>query len=530
MKYLLAAEADRIQDLIFRSSRLREVVGGSQLLSRLFADVPDALAAQLDPEVDIVTKGGGGLRVVFDCRDDAIRFGGALAETYNRATGGTLSVAAPVELSDNPSREEWILANEEVGENLRRVKLGGVPLMTTQLPHVAFCESCGVGLAEAHERWVEEPGEEPHYLCPSCRHKAAERVTESLGQFLTPFYRDISPSVKPGDWPTTADTVGELDPRGYVAYIVADGDSMGSVFRKCDREQSRELSDKMNRVSRQALAEAMKRFMHHQTTDPPGFIPALPLILGGDDLFALVPAPWALDIARHLCRTFQREMTQCAQDLGIDRQITMTAAVVICKANYPYYLAHDIGKERLSAAKRAVKALAADTETRLSAVDLEIVIGSQIETEARSGKYRPTLRPYWVRDTDGAQPPAGWGLTLDLLFDWRLGLAQIPSRRISQLRALYDRVDSASPEAWQKEQDQLLERIKRDVGQDALHPVHRAMEELGGVELANWYDIRRTNVKEEERWQGHGLPDLLRAWDWTFQLDLTPAEYEGGGR
>ena len=34
MGYLLAAEADKIQDLIFRSSRLREVVGASQLLTR----------------------------------------------------------------------------------------------------------------------------------------------------------------------------------------------------------------------------------------------------------------------------------------------------------------------------------------------------------------------------------------------------------------------------------------------------------------------------------------------------------------
>lgn len=33
-RYLLAAEADQIQDFIFRASHLREVVGGSQLMTR----------------------------------------------------------------------------------------------------------------------------------------------------------------------------------------------------------------------------------------------------------------------------------------------------------------------------------------------------------------------------------------------------------------------------------------------------------------------------------------------------------------
>jgi hypothetical protein len=89
-------------------------------------------------------------------------------------------------------------------------------------------------------------------------------------------------------------------------------------------------------------------------------------------------------------------------------------------------------------------------------------------------------------------------------------------------------VPPSSEDDWQKEQRQLLNRIERDIGEDAFHPVRRAMEELGGVALMDWYDIERTN--EEGYWQGHGLPDLLRAWDWTYRLDLTPAEYEGGER
>jgi hypothetical protein len=93
---------------------------------------------------------------------------------------------------------------------------------------------------------------------------------------------------------------------------------------------------------------------------------------------------------------------------------------------------------------------------------------------------------------------------------------------------LYDRVAQSSQEEWQEEQQQLLKRIERDLVEEDFRAVRMAMERLGGEKLVDWYDVQRTN--EKESWRGHGLPDLLRAWDWTFKLDLTPAEYRGGGR
>jgi len=460
MKYLLAAEADRIQDLLFRSSRLREVVGGSQLLNRFCEDMPSLLGVSKE---DVITSGGGSFYVEFESEEAARRFGAALAEAYNRATGGTLSVAEPVEVTAG-----YGSASKEAGERLRRAKRRGPAVMTRHIPYIAFCESCGVGLAVAHETRVEEEEGRAFYLCPSCRAKAAERAEKSLGRFLKPFY-------------------------------------------KADEKQARALSRKMDDVLREALAEPIRLFMNNPAAKRrPRFIPALPLILGGDDLFALVPAPWALDIARHLCATFQSEMTKFAQEHGITREITMTAAVVFCKANYPYYLAHDIGEDRLSETKRMVKALAR-TGTHLSAVDFEIVLGSQIAPQAPTGERRPTLRPYWV--TDGAVP-SGWGLSINALLEWRYRLAQVPSRRLSQLRALFNRAPQDDDrERWGRDLHRLLKRVERDWGR---------------VELEEWYSVERES--DEEFWHGHALPDLLRVWDWALKLDIAPVEYEGGGR
>jgi len=121
-QYLLAAEADRIQDLLFRSSQLREVVGGSQLLSRFCNGVPALLGATKE---QVITSGGGSFRIVFESEIEARRFGAALAEVYYRATGGTLSVAEPV-----PMTNGYELASEKAGEKLRQAKRRGPAVAT----------------------------------------------------------------------------------------------------------------------------------------------------------------------------------------------------------------------------------------------------------------------------------------------------------------------------------------------------------------------------------------------------------------
>ena len=306
-EYLLAAEADRIQDLIFSSSSLREVVGGSQLLSRFCAEVPELLGVSKD---DIITSGGGSFYIRFPDEESARTFGNQLAEAYHRATGGTLSVADPVALD----LEKYGESGKNAGDALRQAKQGGGVRATAQMPYIAFCQSCGLGLAEAHEKRADADAQQ-FYLCPACRNKAAEREDQSRDRFLKPFYEEVvaSSNVSDFNWPWTAEEVAAYDPRGYVAYIVADGDGMGAIFSNIEKpEQATELSQAMDRVAREALAAPVRKLWDYLNTHKlhrdRKFIPALPLIMGGDDLFALVPAPWALDITKRLCHAFQEKM------------------------------------------------------------------------------------------------------------------------------------------------------------------------------------------------------------------------------
>jgi hypothetical protein len=539
-RYLLAAEADQIQDFIFRASHLREVVGASQLLTR-FGDRKTGVVPHLGvKDADLVVSGGGSFRILFDTAEDAMRIGEQLAEAYHRVTGGTLKVIAAPEPVDVAKDADFRRAGEAVHVKLRQAKRTAQGYLTNaQFPYAAFCASCGIGLAAMHEPRHEQD-EEAQYLCAACRARGAERTEKSLGAFLKPFVQaviDKESALDPYIWPgkekgrggmedidPTAD-VAQFDSRNYIAYLLADGNNMGQVFEQCNRVQMRELSKGLTLALRDSLARTTKMLKRTQPEIKTDFIPTLPLIMGGDDLFALIPAPWALDFAHHFCLEFEEQMTNLVNNLKLPKRkklpprITTGAVVVICKANYPFSLAHEIGETRLRAAKSLAKRLAREPrEVIHSVVDFEIILGSQAEVPADMRKYRAMLRPYWVTKAD---VPAGWGIKLDTLIDWRMALHALPQKRRAQFRALY--YPSALPgnaqqrQNWKLKRDALLQRLKRS--EEIAKRVEEALTALGG----DWYRSQRAG---ELIWHGHGLPDLLEAWDFAYRLDRPRRDYE----
>lgn len=527
-QYLLAAEADKIQDLLFRSARLREVVGGSQLLTRFCREVPQHLG--ISPN-NIIISDGGSFRILFNTREEALAFGAELAEVYRLATGGTLSVAEPV-----PVNGHFGAVSEQAEENLRRAKRWRKGWQDQpHLPCMAFCASCGVGIAVTYRAYHE--GEEMQYLCESCLNKGAERPIGEVGEFLEGFFAEVvgEEGLGRADWPgkkkrrgrseiDPLEDVADYDPRRYVAYLLADGNNMGEVFGACqDRGQMHALSTGLSKIVRKALAEPTQTIMQRNPLDDrPGFIPVLPLILGGDDVFVLIPAPWALDFAQCFCQAYEQGMQELFDEIGLQDipAPTVSATVVICKSKHPYRLAHDTGEVRLKEAKRVSKRLVLDDGEPRSIVNFEVVLGGRLTGKSPSGGVRPTLRPYWVGDNI----PQGWGLSVKRLIEQRYKLRNIPNKRLAELRDLYDDLPASLRKegyvTWQARLERLLARIGRN--ETHKKAVNTALTELGG-EDSGWYRVDRC---PEEAWHGHGLPDLLEVWDFALALDKARREYE----
>lgn len=526
MKWLLAAEADKIQDFIFRSSHLREVVGGSQLLTRFCTEATRKLLMRHGGQTnDIIVADGGSFSILFDDPDKARDFGRDLARLYQVTAGGSLTVAEPV-----PLNGDFPTANEASRQALRRAKNQGRAAMASEhLPYVAFCASCGLAIAYKHEPL--HPAERANYICPSCRIKADERDDEGT-EFLFEFKKAVvGEAASQFSWPSEADDLAEnWDPRWYVAYLVADGNGMGTIFNKCpSHEKMHELSLRLTRVLRASLAVPAEKLIAQASESKRWQVPVLPLILGGDDVFALLPAPYALDFASRFCWEYENLMGDLLEELDIEARPTMAAAVVICKSKYPYTLAHRYGEALLKEAKRLSKIVAVNGPA-LSIIHFDVILGSQLAEAGTDGEkpFRPSLRPYWA--IEGELPPEleGIGLPLDWLIEQRYELRHLPARRLAQLRALYEPGEipentDVSLARWHARLTQVMNRVGRSETQ--LDKLSRALTALGGQETAWWYYVNRPGPTQEA-FRGHGLPDLIDAWDFALDLDKHRSEYE----
>lgn len=148
-RWLLVAEADKIQDLVFRSARLAQVVGGSSLLAEFCATRADQIIAGFCADqrlptgaVEKVIADGGAFRlIVAGDQAQARDLGERIANRYAAAVGGTMSVAEPVQLADGAG--QYAVAAERGEENLRIAKRSGLPRSLDLMPLYAICEDCG---------------------------------------------------------------------------------------------------------------------------------------------------------------------------------------------------------------------------------------------------------------------------------------------------------------------------------------------------------------------------------------------------
>lgn len=540
MPYLLAAEADKIQDFIFRSSRLREVVGASQLLTRFCRSVKDTLAGRYNAQV--VVNDGGSFRIIFDAREQAVAFGADLAELYRLALGGSLTVAEPVTLNGD-FRE----ANDRAGKALRWAKSRRQGVMAEpHMPYVAFCASCGVALAQDHTKLAEERDDDrERYLCDDCLRKAEESATNRanlLNEFLADVIEDSS-QLSSFELLFEPEKVGRYDPRNYVAYLVADGNGMGRLFGRLQHEEAlHQFSTELSSAVRKSLAAATRK-LRDQTgklskTDA-WSIPVLPLILGGDDLFALIPAPYALDFARRFCLEWEAQMDKLVKEAGLADvpRPTVAAAVVICKSKYPYALAHRRAEVLLKEAKRHCKLLAAEKGEHLSAVNFEVILGNRLagleeEDEQVNGGVKRTLRPYWVTNNGLPASAQERGIELKQLLDQRLALKNVPNKRLAELRRCFEDLpaDMDVGNRHQKLEDwttRKLARILQRLGISCRATVEAALDALGkrkdeGIGRHPWREIPGRNGTL----LAHGMLDLLEAWDFAQDLAHSPDEYE----
>ncbi|MFQ5630469.1 MAG: hypothetical protein ACE5I1_16985, partial [bacterium] len=446
-KYLFVAEVDKIQEMLFRFSRQRQVLGGSRLLAH-FCDEMEKLATK-DHDAKVHTSMGGSFRISFDenHKDGIDAFEEKLALFYRLLLDGSLTSAGYLAY-DSDDAESFCKTNRALQEKLRRKKeadKGQVDV--TQASIIAFCQNSGSGLAIAQGALLHRENEN-NYLSkaamdmghagglgrynqddkkkPNAKRQALDaeeqakeelqaRKDDSEDNFLNTIREKIiDDTLKTFYWPRVIDEIGRMDPlQNNVAYVLADANGMGKLFGECESPEELEtLSQMLDETIREAVAWPVEK-LHtrmQERMDKKDVLPLLPLIVAGDDVFVLLPACYALDYAQHFCLKFQDAMSQKIENHATLKTLqnkikngslpspSISAAVVFCKTKYPYHLAHKRGEELLRQAKTLSKGNRDDKGRQIPSLAFEMIMGNQLvkAEDENGGPCTPTMNPYWL--------------------------------------------------------------------------------------------------------------------------------------
>lgn len=502
---LLLHDANRIQDYIFASGRLKEIRGASALVDSLTCQGRENRATRLDgflkgyQNYELVYAGGGNIVALFDEPSEAQRFEREYTRWFYESTGEATSTGVALETQAD-YMEAFRLANDE----LRRRKDRG--LDRVPLPLGGLIRPCGSCVRQPATAQVLNPDGETQWLCAAC-----VRKREFGNDDLPRIYQEV---FKGDDWhqrfslvPADFGEIGAVSqPPGFLGVVYCDGNSVGKLLTGLGKHPDaqarfRKFSEGLDRLTRESVVEVLqKHFPHPVEKGGRRYFPYQIILAGGDDLLIVVPGDKALPVAADFVERFGKN--GLSEILGDTKnKVTTSAGVMIVKQGHPFRDAVRLAKDLLKTAKKRTRA-----EGGVGCLDAMILTAPGAETVANERERAYANRSQGVELTPQPVTVEEYRKLADVIA--LLGQERFPTGkvyaiykslfqgRVSALLAYYDNYGRAKPE-----QRQAYDTIERQFGLTE-GPFRLAADGKTRtspyVLIAEWYDFLRDTREERE--------------------------------
>jgi|GEM_PF-2032674 len=447
---LLGFDVDHIKDFVFGTSKPLEIQGASEMLKDLDLDRPilrEVLQAEGLSTTNVLFAGGGtGLLVLPGGKAAAVS--GRIQSRFN-LDGGIKSCTVvhqkltPYELVCGPGADTkhpvitfpgvGRIAAEKghpirfgqimqlLGDRMREAKEEKMVFAYAPLPGVVRrCSSCGLEAAvvtdripsndsESEKGAAAEGGDAPQAkdvriysqegdpVCSHCLQKREAGRGERNRLKKSPM--------------KTAQTINDIageDERGHYAVVYADANNMGSTFSELETMADYTL---FSLAVTDVLKDAVKRLIEAHALKGHYQAP----ILGGDDLFFIVPAHKAARLSSDLVKEVRNGFRRKAADLE-ERDdlaqrlagIGMSVGFVVVPAHFAIRYAADYAEALLRSAKKKARKLKTDCIDYLVIKDasplnvsIEELRTSQLYRKTPEGDFKLTCKPFTLKEFDG---------------------------------------------------------------------------------------------------------------------------------
>ncbi len=364
-------EAKSIQEFLFQSGRLRDVIGASELVDSLTRELLDEALKGLGMEEgkDIVfSRRAGGAFYAFSAQrqtlEDFIALWSLLVQQY--APGLAYDIGLSNGSQGYPTHLE---ADKSARESLRQDGSRHRPALPIAAPITERSRRTGLaavamstgkdGVMDAGTRRKKALSDPAH----AEKNGFIRRFSPSEGQLS---WKDWPMDMEPGDknsFPYQGDN-------RTVALIHADGNGLGQLLMNA-RTAAKQHPEKFIDIF-QTLSEGLDACTQHAAQDAVSQVllpartngqplPARPIVLGGDDLTMLVRADLAMPFLQAFVNAFEKRSKEFMASLetqqvtGLPKQLTIGAGIVYLGASQPFYLASHLAESIMGEAKKMAK-------------------------------------------------------------------------------------------------------------------------------------------------------------------------------
>lgn len=339
-RYMYGAAVQGIQNYIFRTNELRDIVGASDVVERICTDLFCSELGKAYSRESAVVQAAGNIKYIFDdealCRRVVREFP---KRVVGEAPGVSISQAV-VEFDD-----DFASAVDRLEERLREQR--NRPMRPAQLGLMGMRRSRTTGLPAVEMLRGE-------YVDSSTRSKR-----NSNNQTLLLCRKAFGCTDSELNHRRVAYDTGALTGRNsWIAVIHADGNGLGQVVRKIgrDKEAFASFSRKLNEVTIASAVEAYRQTVEPEALD--GKIPMRPVVLGGDDLTVIIRGDLALPFTESFLHAFERRSAEAFRGcVRPGKGLTACAGIAYIKASYPFYYGYELAEALCSRAKKHAKAI-----------------------------------------------------------------------------------------------------------------------------------------------------------------------------
>jgi len=356
-KYLYGAAVHSIQNFIFETGKLKEIVGASELVLQICGEHFEKAVPNYQPSQHIL-KAAGKIIYRFDQEEDCQAVIKNFTKMVKELAPAIQFSQAVVAIEDNGSKAALNKLDDLLDAQRNRSNPShGMGLMITE-------RARRTGRAGFKKESAVDPNSEDDKALVD---RTQDRKFQAFGN--NSLKDKILPRAE--SHRVLANNINQITPgnKGWLAIVHADGNSLGKSIQAILTtkgintidfyQQFSQLLDKATISAAKAayIKSVQPKIGSNQT------IPLRPVLLGGDDLTLIIRGDLALDFTATYLQLFQEKTAEYFKDLSfpeslksyLQNGLTACAGIAFIKPNYPFHYGVSLSEDLTKAAKKAAK-------------------------------------------------------------------------------------------------------------------------------------------------------------------------------